>query len=154
VPGTGVFLNRTAETAPLALRANVKHNRILHDEVVIVVVTTEPVPRVADADRVTVEDILYTDDGIYTVTARFGYMETPNVPAALRLIDPELMPPVDIERASYFLNKLELIVGTSTAMAPWRKRLFIATSFISADTAGFFSLPIDRTVIVGARLPI
>lgn len=154
VPGTAVFLNRTAETAPLALRANVKHNKVLHDEVVIVVVTTEPVPRVADEDRVTVEDILYTDDGIYTVTARFGYMETPNVPAALRLVDPDQMPPVDIEAASYFLNKLELTVGTSTDMAPWRKRLFIATSFLSADTAGFFSLPLDRTVIVGARLPV
>lgn len=154
VPGTAVFLNRTTETAPLALRANVKHNQVLHDEVVIVVVTTEPVPRVADEDRVTVEDILYTDDGIYTVTARFGYMETPNVPAALRLVDPDQMPPVDIEAASYFLNKLELTVGTSADMAPWRKRLFIATSFLSADTAGFFSLPLDRTVIVGARLPV
>lgn len=154
VPGTAVFLNRTTETAPLALRANVRHNHVLHEEVVIVVVTTEPVPRVADADRVTVEDILYSDDGIYTVTARFGYMETPNVPAALRLVDPAQMPPVDIDAASYFLNKLELTVGPSTSMAAWRKRLFIATSFISADTAGFFGLPLDRTVIVGARLPV
>ncbi|WP_307787539.1 KUP/HAK/KT family potassium transporter [Mycolicibacterium sp. S2-37] len=154
VPGTAVFLNRTTETAPLALRANVRHNHVLHEEVVIVVVTTEPVPRVADADRVSVEDILYNDDGIYTVTARFGYLETPNVPAALRLVDPALMPPVDLDKASYFLNKLELTVGPATTMAPWRKRLFIATSFISADTAGFFGLPLDRTVIIGARLPV
>jgi KUP system potassium uptake protein len=154
VPGTAVFLNRNTETAPLAMRANVRHNHVLHEEVVIVVVTTEPVPRVADADRVTVADILFTDDGIYTVTARFGYMETPNVPAALRLVDPQLMPPVDIDRASYFLNKLELTVGPSTTMAAWRKRLFIATSFLSADTAGFFGLPLDRTVIIGARLPV
>jgi KUP system potassium uptake protein len=154
VPGTAVFLNRNTETAPLALRANVRHNHVLHEEVVIVVVTTEPVPRVADADRVTVEDILYSDDGIYTVTARFGYMEAPDVPAALRLIDPQEMPPVDIDQASYFLNKLELTVGAAATMAPWRKRLFIATSFISADSAGFFGLPLDRTVIIGARLPV
>jgi KUP system potassium uptake protein len=154
VPGTGVFLNRTVETAPLALRANVRHNHVLHEEVVIVVVTTEPVPRVADADRVTVEDVLYSDDGIFTVTARFGYMETPNVPAALRLVDPQLMPPVDLDQASYFLNKLELTIGPATTMAPWRKRLFIATSFLSADTSNSFGLPVDRTVIVGARLPV
>lgn len=155
IPGTAVFLNRGSRTAPLAMRANVEHNHVLAEHVIIVSVETETVPRVPDSGRMTHDDLGYAEDGIVHVKARFGYMERPNVPRALALLDPEQTEgPVDLDHASYFLSKLELCAGEATQMAPWRTRLFIATSHITADAAAHFGLPLDRTVIVGSRIEI
>ena len=88
VPGTAVFLNRGKDTAPLAMRANVDHNHVLHEHVIIMAINTLSVPRVADSERANVDALGYADDGIVHVTANFGYMETPNVPHVLRLLDP------------------------------------------------------------------
>ncbi len=155
IPGTAVFLNRGKETAPLAMRANVKHNCVLHRHVVIFSIDTVPVPRVPDAERMEVDALSSAKDGIIHVTARFGYMERPNVPNALRLLDrAQTEGKIAIEGASYFLSKLELRKGTAPTMAPWRKRLFIATSYITADAAEYFGLPLDRTVVMGSRIEI
>jgi KUP system potassium uptake protein len=155
VPGTAVFLNRSRETAPLAMRANVEHNHVLAEHVIILSIETEPVPRVPDSERMTHDDLGYGRDGIVHVAARFGYMERPNVPRALGLLDPEETEgPIDLDNASYFLSKLDLCPGDAPTMAPWRKRLFIATSHITADAAAHFSLPLDRTVIIGSRIEV
>ncbi|WP_328520160.1 potassium transporter Kup [Kribbella sp. NBC_00359] len=155
VPGTAIFLNRGSRTAPLALRANVEHNQVRHAHVVILSIETEPVPRVADDQRAFVDDLGYGDDGITYVTAKFGYMETPDVPAALATLDPEETEGhIDLDNASYFLSKIELRAGEADTMAPWRKHLFIATSHITADAAEFFNLPRDRTVIIGAHIEV
>ncbi|WP_233226340.1 potassium transporter Kup [Amycolatopsis sp. CA-126428] len=155
VPGTAVFLNRGGRTAPLALRANAGHNHVRHEHVVILSLETEPVPRIPDAERVTVEDLGYRDDGIVFVTARFGYMETPDVPSALAQLTPEQTEGrLNLEEASYFLSKIELLRGKEPTMAGWRKRLFIATSYITADAAEYFGLPRDRTVIMGSHIEV
>ncbi|MEA5363105.1 KUP/HAK/KT family potassium transporter [Amycolatopsis sp., V23-08] len=155
VPGTAVFLNRGGATAPLALRANAEHNHVRHEHVVIMSLETEPVPRVAAEQRVSVEDLGHKDDGIVFVTARYGYMETPDVPAALALLDPAATEGrLQLDDASYFLSKIELQRGTKPTMAGWRKRLFIATSYITADAAEYFGLPRDRTVIMGSRIDV
>ncbi|KUI43387.1 potassium transporter Kup [Mycobacterium sp. IS-1590] len=155
IPGTAVFLNRSQHTAPLAMRTNVDHNHVLAEHVLIVSVETETVPRVPDDERMTHDDLGYTEDGIVHVIARFGYMERPNVPRALALLDPaDTEGPIDLDGASYFLSKLELCPGDAPTMAPWRKRLFIATSHITADAAAHFGLPLDRTVIVGSRIQL
>ena len=155
IPGTAVFLNRGIQTAPLAMRANVEHNQVLAEHVIILSIETEPVPRVPDSERMTHDDLGYARDGIIHVEARFGYMERPNVPRALSLLDPDQTEgPIDLDNASYFLSKLELCAGDAPTMAPWRKRLFIATSHITADAAAHFGLPLARTVIVGSRIEI
>jgi KUP system potassium uptake protein len=155
VPGTAVFLNRGNETAPLAMRANVEHNHVRHEHVVILSLETEPVPRIPDAERVTVDDLGYADDGITYVTARFGYMETPDVPRTLGLLDPDATEGrLEVGEASYFLSKIELRRGDEPTMAGWRKRLFIATSYITADAAEYFALPRDRTVIMGSHIEV
>ena len=155
IPGTAVFLNRGKETAPLALRANVEHNHVRHEHVVIVSIETEPVPRIPDTERVIVDDLGLADDGIIHVTARFGYMETPDVPRALATLDPARTEGrLQLDQASYFLSKIELRRGTAHTMAPWRKRLFIATSYITADAADQFGLPRDRTVIMGSHIDV
>lgn len=155
VPGTAIFLNRGKETTPLAMRANVEHNHVLHEQVVIMAIDTLPVPRVPDAERTDVDALGYARDGIIHVTAHFGYMETPNVLAALRLLEPsQTEGEIAVDGASYFLSKLELIKGSAPTMASWRKRLFIATSYITADAAEYFGLPPDRTVIMGSRIEV
>lgn len=155
VPGTAVFLNRGKQTAPLAMRANVEHNHVRHEQVVILSLETVPVPRVPADQRSVVDDLGYADDGIVHVTARFGYMETPDVPSALALLEPATTEgPLQLDEASYFLSKIELRRGKAPVMAPWRKRLFIATSYITADAAEYFGLPRDQTVIMGAHIEV
>ncbi len=156
VPGTAVFLNRGKETTPLAMRANVEHNHVLHEHAVIVSIATRPVPYVPPAERMVLDELGYANDGITHVTAYFGYMDEPDVPAALALIcgtAPEL--PVSLGDASYFLSTIDLEVGQAPGMTMWRKkRLFVATSGITADAADYFRLPRDQTVIVGSRIEV
>ncbi|MFF2144488.1 potassium transporter Kup [Kitasatospora sp. NPDC058190] len=155
VPGTAVFLNRGKRSTPLAMRANVEHNHVRHDHVVILSIETEPVPRVPVNQRTVVDDLGYAEDGIIHVTARFGYMETPDVPSTLATLDPaETEGRLRPDQTSYFLSKIEIRRGKTPTMAPWRKRLFVATSYVTADAAEYFGLPRDRTVIMGSHIEV
>jgi KUP system potassium uptake protein len=155
VPSTAVFLNRGKATAPLALRANVEHNQILHEHTLILAIETVPVPHVPAAERLTVDDLGYKDDRIIHVTARFGYMDQTNVPGLLPLIrKANIESPLDDHKLSYFLSRIELHQGNTPGMSRWRKHLFLATSRITADAAEFFQLPRDRTVIMGSRIDL
>ncbi len=155
IPGTAVFLNRGMDTAPLSMRTAVEHIHALHQHAVILSLETEPIPRVPETDRISVDDLGRSDDGIIHVQARFGYMERPDVPRALLLVDPQCCEgSIDLDHASYFLSKLDLVAGDEPNMARWRKRLFIATSYITGDAAAYFGLPLERTVIIGARLQV
>ena len=137
------------------MRANVEHNHILHQHVVVLSIETEPVPYVATADRLELDDLGYADDGITHVTARFGYMEDPNVPALLRqTAQAGIEGPLEVQDASYFLSTIELQVGDTPGMPRWRKRLFVATSQITADAAVYFGLPREQTVIMGSRIDV
>jgi KUP system potassium uptake protein len=155
VPGTGVFLNRTKETAPLAMRATVEHLHALHEHVVILTVETLPVPRVPPAKRLAIDELGYRDDGITHATARFGYMDKTDIPRVLRRIEQEdIECPLEVKSASYFLSTVELGRGDDETMPRWRKHLFLATARVSADAAEYFHLPRERTVIVGSRIDI
>ena len=155
VPGTAVFLNRSPRTTPLALRANVEHNHILHEHVVILTIETQPRPYVPDAERLTVDDLGYSDLGITHVTARFGFIDEPNVPRAIELLAArDTDASIDAADASYFLSTIDLKVGDTPGMTRWRKRLFVSTSHITADAADYFSLPRDRTIIVGSQITV
>jgi KUP system potassium uptake protein len=155
VPGTAVFLNRGKETAPLAMRANVERNHVLHEHVVIVSIETQTVPYVPVDERLVIDDLGYTDDGITHVSARFGYMDAPNVPGVLRQLEAaEIECPIELDDTNYFLSTIELRAGDAPGLARWRKRLFIATSGITADAAEYFGLPRDRTVIMGSHVDV
>jgi KUP system potassium uptake protein len=154
VPGTAIFLNRGKATAPLALRSNVEHNHVLHEHVLILSIETVPVPHVSPV-ATEVDDLGYSDDGIFHITARFGYMDSPNVPALLPLLDHgDLTGPLDGGDISYFLSTIEVRRGNTPGMSRWRKRLFIATARLTADAAEYFQLPRDRTVIMGSRIEL
>ena len=155
VPSTAIFLNRGKATAPLALRANVEFNQILHEHTLILAVETVPVPHVPAAERLIIDDLGYKDDRITHVTARFGYMDPANSPGLLPLIaKAKIESPLDDGRLSYFLSRIELHPGNTPGMSRWRKHLFLATSRITADAAEYFQLPRDRTVIMGSRIDL
>jgi KUP system potassium uptake protein len=155
VTGIAIFLNRGKDTAPLALRANVKNNHVLHDQVIILTATTLLVPHVPEDSRLEIDDLGNIEDRIYHVTARFGYMDTPAIPPLLPLIrkaSPEGH--LDGDTVSYFLSTIEVRMGNSPGMSRWRKRLFIATARLTADAAEYFKLPRERTVIMGSRIEL
>ena len=157
IPGTVVLLNRDNASTPVWLRRAAGRNRIgvVPEHVIFVAVDTAPVPRIPDSQRLTVDALGSPVDGIIFATARFGYMERPDVPEALGLLDPaQTEGPVDIDNATYFISRLDVCAGTKPTMAPWRKRLFIAASHLTADPAGYFGLPLDRTVVIGSRVEV
>ena len=155
VPGTAIFLNRGKTTAPLAMRANVEHNEILHENVIILSVETMPAPHIPEAERLQVDDLGFRNDGIIHVTARFGYMDPTNVPRLVPSIrDADVEGPAPDAKLSYFVSRIELVQGDAPGLSRWRKRLFIATSRITPDAAEYFRLPRERTVIMGSRIEI
>jgi KUP system potassium uptake protein len=153
-PRTGIFLDANPETTPLALRANVEHNCVLHENVVIVSVQTLNVPHVGEADRVTVDDLGYRDDGITQVTARFGFQDDIDVPAMLREAAKQLEREADFDHVSYFLSRISIVATDEPGMANWRKKLFIAISRNSASPAPYFHLPDERTVVMASHVEL
>lgn len=150
VPGTAIFLNRGKTTVPLALRDNIRHNRVRHANIVIASVEIATVPRVPLTRRVVVDDLGDPADGITHVTVNFGYAEQTDVPRALALVSPKAAcGRLDLDRAIFYLSKIELRAGRKPRMAGWRKKLFLATSRITVDAAEHFNLPLNRTVVLG-----
>ncbi|HEV7162853.1 MAG TPA: potassium transporter Kup [Solirubrobacteraceae bacterium] len=156
VPGTAVFLNANARTTPLALRANVEHNQILHQRVIIVTIESQRVPYVSDAYRLSVDDLGHVADGITGLTARFGFREDQDVPAALRLAlrQHKLERACDLENISYFLSQITITESDERHMARWRKRLFLTMAHNAANPVAFFRLPDEQTVTMGERVPL
>ncbi len=155
VPGTAVFPHPTKLTAPLALRANVEFNHVLHERVVIVSVMSENVPHVPPDDRLAIDELGNADDGIVHLSVRFGFQDEQDIPDVLRQAQgrsPEL--DIDPDTASYFLSRMTIERGRGPGMSAWRKRMFIGLSHNAANPAAYFCLPVDRTVIMGSRIEL
>ena len=156
VEGTAVFPHPTKDTTPLALRANVRHNHVLHERVVIVSARAVTEPTVSQQDRIMVDDLGYSDDGIFHVTICYGFSESPDIVAALRRgrADGTLNVEFDPDTASYFVSRAQLQLGRGPAMARWRKLLFMGLAHNAANPAEYFGLPPDRTVVMGSHLDV
>jgi KUP system potassium uptake protein len=155
VPGTAVYLNRGDATTPLAMRATVEHLHTLHEHVVIVAVETEQRPHVPEAERLVISDLGFRDDGISHISARFGFLDNPQVPLVLRAAnDAGLECPLEVDEASYFLSKIELELTDQPGMAQWRKRIFLATAHLASDPVDYFALPRHRTLLMGSLIEL
>jgi KUP system potassium uptake protein len=157
VPGTAVFPHPGKETTPLAFRANVEHNKIIHHGVLIVSASSANVPHVPVRERFSVDHLGDTDDGIQHLAVRFGFSDEPNLPEALRqacaagVIEPGI---VDGPEASYFLSRGPIRRTRAPGMASWRKVLFLTLAHNAADPAAYFGLPVDRTVTMGSPVDV
>ncbi len=156
VPGTAVFLNANAETTPLALRANVEHNHVLHENVVVLSIHTERVPHITDSDRLACDHLGDPDDRITCLTARFGFQDNTDVPATLRLADRLglLEDTIKLDDVSYFLSQITIVRSDAAGMSAWRKKLFLDLAHNAASPVEYFKLPDDRTVTMGERIEL
>jgi KUP system potassium uptake protein len=159
VPGTAVFPHPTKQTTPLALRANLEHNHVVHEHVVIVSAISENVPHIPPAQRISIDYLGYPDDGIIHITARYGFQDDQDIPAALHLartprtgLNIEL--DIDPDNASYFLSRATLRLTNAPGMSQWRKKLFLALAHNAASPAEYFHLPPSRTVVMGSQVDI
>jgi KUP system potassium uptake protein len=155
--GIAVFPHPNKGTTPLALRANVEHNHIIHEHVVIVSVETTNVPHVPWDEAFTHDDLGYSDDGIEYLNIQIGFSDTPNIPRALRRAcasDVLGIEAAKMSRASYFLSRGAIQTTRSHTMARWRKRLFVVLATNAASPAARFQLPRRRTVTMGTDVEI
>jgi KUP system potassium uptake protein len=150
VKGTAIFMASNPEGTPPALLHNFKHNQVLHEQVVLLSVQSLPVPEVSAKGRVGVEELGH---GFFRVTAQYGFIETPDVPAALRSCRDRGLA-VDPDRASYYLGRETLVVSSSARMAGWRKKLFAFISRNARTATAYFGLPPNRVVELGAQIQL
>lgn len=150
VPGTAVFMTSNPDGIPPVLLHHVKHNKMLHEQVVLLSITTEQVPAVPFGRNFEVEEL---GDGFWRVRARYGFMQTPHVPRLLAVCLAEGLA-VDLDDTSYFLGRETLLTGGPSKMARWRKSLFAYLTRNSRPATQFFGLPPNRVVELGAQIEI
>ena len=165
VSGVAVFLTAIPNVAPPVLLHHLKHNKVLHDKVVLMTLSSQEIPQVADADRVTVAA---RGAGFYQVTARYGFMESPNVPEILAAIGQSLheagepVPSLKLHDVTFYLGRETLIVPprragvehTPGSMPPWRAELFAVMSRNAISAASFFGLPPNRVIELGTQIEV
>jgi KUP system potassium uptake protein len=135
---------------PPALAHNLRYNKVLHQHVIMLMVTTRPVPHVADDDQLTVRSL---GDGVFDVVVRYGFMEDPDVPAALALARERGLT-INDEDVAYFLGRETLIVTQTPGMAMWRERLFVLMARNAVRATAFFRLPPERVVELGVQVEL
>ena len=150
VPGTAVFMASASAGVPSALLHNMKHNKVLHERIVLMTVQIEDAPFVDPEHRATVRAF---GEGFYRLTLRFGFLEKTDVPAALRdiVIDGQ---PFDMMRTSFFLSRQTLLLSDNSGMGFWREKLFAWMLRNSASAMEFFRLPTNRVVELGSQIKI
>jgi len=122
---------------------------------VIISIDKQRVPRVPPTDRLVIDDLGYTDDGITHVSARFGYMDAPNAPEVLRLLETaDIECPIEVDYGLVLRLHDRAASWHRQDHGPMAQRLFLATSAITVDVAEYFNLPRDRTVIVGSQVEV
>ena len=146
VKGTAVFMTSDAEGAPLVLLHHLKHNKMLHEQVVLLSVLPTTVPEIADTERV---QVTHMREGFWRVKARYGFMETPNVPEVLKRCAEEGLIAKPLE-TTYYLGRERLIpmptADSKVRMARWRKKFFVFMSANSRTATEFFQIPPNRVV--------
>jgi KUP system potassium uptake protein len=150
VPGTAVFMASTNKGVPSALLHNIKHNKVLHERVVILTVAIQDVPYVDEADRFNCKDM---SNGFYRMTIRCGFLEETDVPALLKRVD-MCGAPFEMMKTSFFLSRQTLIASAKPGMAIWREKLFAWMLRNAASAMEFFRLPTNRVLELGSQVEI
>jgi KUP system potassium uptake protein len=155
VPGTAVFMTSNPGAAPPVLLHHLKHNKILHERVLLVSITVEEIPAVPEMERVASRDL---GSGFYNVVARYGFMETPDVPKLLESLPQRPPPNVPLAlkpmETTFYLGRETLLPNGPSRLARWRKRLFIIMARNAVTASQFFGLPPNRVVEMGAQIQL
>ncbi len=151
VPGTAIFMNSGSSGTPSALLHNIKHNKVLHERVVVLTVSIADVPYVDPVERTEIKDL---GDGFYRVVLHYGFMEETDVPAALKHLDNICAGPFEMMQTSFFLSRQTLLAAEKPGMAVWREKLFAWMMRNAATPMEFFGLPTNRVVELGSQVEI
>ena len=148
VQGTAVFLTARSDAVPHALLHNLLHNQVLHEQVVLLTVLNEDMPRVPQARRFEVQRY---GEGFFRVILHYGFMDEPDVPGALALCD---VPDLDFSpmRTTYFLSRETVIASKLVGMARWREQLFAFMLKNANGNLRFFKLPVNRVIELGTQV--
>jgi KUP system potassium uptake protein len=151
VPGTAVFMTGRMEGAPAILTHHLKHNQVLHEQVILLTVVIEDVPRVSASDRLEMTGL---EQGFWRVVMHFGFMQNPNVPRTLRLAQ-RLGLTVDLEEITYYVGRQTLLPSPEGSdMVLWRKKLFAFLARNAAQPITFYNLPPESVFEVGIRVEL
>jgi KUP system potassium uptake protein len=151
VPGTAVYLAAPGEGIPNGLRQNVRHNKVLHETVIVLSIQTTDLPREPILERISVRPLA---PPFFQVTARFGFMEHPDIPRILRLLRKRHVLPHDAKDISYFVSRLQPVATDQPGMALWREKLFIFMLRNAAAAPDFFRIPYEDVVELHMRIEI
>ncbi len=151
VDGTAVFMTSGTDNVPNVVLHHVKHNRVLHAEVVLCSVVTEPVPWVSSRDNL---DVRPLGQGLYRVVVRSGFMQSPDIPAVIARCAAERGLTATPMTTTYFLGRQTLLVSGRAPMARWRKMLFAFLARNSRSPTAFFNLPPNRVVELGLQIEL
>jgi KUP system potassium uptake protein len=150
VARTAVYMTSNPGTVPRSLLHNLKHNLVLHERVILMKIGAVEEPRLADSQRIAVARL---GKGFHTVSVRYGYMEEPDVPAALQACR-RFGLAVDPMEVSYFLNRETLVASKKPDLPRWREPLFITLNAIAGDASMFFKMPPGQVVELGTQIEI
>jgi len=150
INGQAVFLTRSHDIVPAALMHNLKHNKILHSEVVFLNIRTEEIPRVPLIEKIEVEKL---GAGLYGIIAHYGFMEEPKIGTIFALSRSKGVN-LDMKEASFFLGREKLSIGEHPVMWRWRSQLFLFLARNAMDAAAFFDIPPDQVIEVGVQLEL
>lgn len=151
VPGTAIYMSGKGSGTPLALLHNLKHNKVLHDQVVLLTVRTAEVPFLSNLkDRVVLEKV---GDGFWRVQIHFGFMEKPDVPVALASLK-QTEVRFDAMRTTYFIGRETILATRKLGLSPWRGSLFAWMTRNAGDVTSYFCLPPNGVVELGTRVEV
>ena len=150
VPGTAVFMTAQPRGTPSALAHNLRHNKVMHEHVVILTVSTAPVPQVPTEEQVALDDLGH---GVFALRLVYGFMQDPNVPDALRAAQARGLS-FDTDDVTYFLGRETILVTRRAGMALWREQLFVLMTRNAVRATAFFRLPPERVVELGVQVEI
>ncbi len=150
VPGTAVFMTTSPKGVPPALLHNLKHNKVLHDRIMILTVMIEEVPYVSDEDRIGVVDL---GSNFYRLFIRYGFMQEIDIPAVLKKVE-NCGPKLKMMETSFFLSRQTLLASDRPGMALWREHLFSWMMRNAESAMDFFKLPTNRVVELGSQVEI
>ncbi len=150
VQGTAVFLTTLGDGAPSSLLHNLKHNQVLHERNILLTVIVEDKPYVSKGNRLLIDDM---GKSFYRLRVFYGFMETPDIPAALELCGSRGLT-FDMMTTSFFISRALIVPSPHPGMALWRERLFLALSKNAMNAADFFKIPANRVIEMGTRVEI
>ncbi len=150
VPGTAVFLTSDSQATPPALLHNLKHNHVLHDQIIVLTVRTCDIPRVPEAQRAVIERV---NDRFHRITLEFGFMETPNINRALAACRKQGLK-FEGMKTTFFLGRRKLVAKSNVGMPIWQDHIYIFLSRLAADPTDFYHLPRERVVELGSQVAV